>query len=288
MRKLGGFIILIFSLLLSLVCAIAFQEDIIIANIMLWIISFPLYISGQIIRTSKSEFKYRGKPWVLIYIFFFFILPLLFYFDGNYHDFKKNTFVDEQFIIYEPSSGSLGDWSLGVFIILIFLFAGRFLNPELKRKWLLNVMIIGTIIFLIGFNYFMFSDYRGIHEEIGLVSSNWKGEKDIISYEEIESVYVEPYVHYRALSNTNDETRFSWKVTFQPNNQKNEVVYQFSMMSEFNLEQTIDLKKIAMENDIPFNIGEMSQETLKWFDLDLELEGLDKERYYEFFQVNNK
>ena len=53
--------------------------------------------------------------------------------------------------------------------------------------------------------------------------------------------------------------RFSWKVTFQPNNQKNEVVYQFSMMSEFNLEQTIDLKKIAMENDIPFNIGEMSK-----------------------------
>lgn len=32
----------------------------------------------------------------------------------------------------------------------------------------------------------------------------------------------------------------------------------------------------------------MSQETLEWLNFDLELYGLDKERYYELFQVNKK
>jgi hypothetical protein len=288
MRKLVGIVIITISLLLGFSCAIFFQEDIIFANIILWIISVPLYISGHIIRTSKYEFKNRGKRWVGIYIYFFFILPLLINLFVYFNDFKESKIVDEQFIIYEPASGALGDLSLGVFMILISLFAGRFLNPGLKRKGLLNVIIIGTVIFLVGFNYLMFSDYRGIHEEKGLVSSNWKGERHIIPFEEIESVYLEPYVHYAKLSNTSDETRFVWKVTFQPMNESNEVVYHFPMMSESNLEQTIEIKKIAMENDIHFIIGEMSPETLKWFEFDLKLEELEKKRYYELFQVNDK
>ena len=285
MKKLVGIVIIAFSSFLGFACAIAFQQEIIVANIMLWIISLPLYIIGQIIRTSKSEFKHQGKRWVAIYLFFFFILPLLFYLYGFYNDLKETTFIDEQFIIYEPSSGMLGELSLGGFLILICLFGSRFLNPDLKRKGLLNSIIIGTVIFLIGFNYLMFSDYRGIHEEKGLVSSNWKGERQMISYDEIESVYLEPYVHYANLSNKNDETRFLWKLTFQPR-YKNEVVYYFPILTESGLEETIAIKKLALENDVDFIIGEMNQATLKWFDLDLELEGLEKERYYELFQVS--
>lgn len=286
MRKFAGITIIAFSLLLGLCCAIVFHQEVIVANIMFWIISLPLYIIGQITRTSKSEFKYRGKPWVLNYIFFFFIYPLLTYLYGSYNDLKENTFVDEQFIIYEPVSGTLGELSFGAFVLLLLLFAARFLNPDLKRKSLLNIIIIGNVIFLIAFNYLMFSDYRGIHEEKGLITSNWRGEQHIISYEEIEGIYLVPYVHYASLSNTSDETRFVWKVVFQPSNQ-NEVVYRYQMMTESNLEQTMDMKKVAKENDIPFIVGEMSQEILKWFDIDLEYEELDKDRYYELFQVSN-
>lgn len=72
MRKFGGIVIIIFSVLLGIPCAIVLQEDIIIANIILLIISVPLYIIGQIIRTSKYEFKDRGKRWVsIIHIFSF-------------------------------------------------------------------------------------------------------------------------------------------------------------------------------------------------------------------------
>ncbi|WP_312097534.1 hypothetical protein [Niallia sp.] len=287
MRKLVGIVIIAFSVLLGLACAIVLQQEIIVANIVLWFISLPLYIFGQITRTSKSEFKYQGKRWIAIYLFFFFILPLLIYLYEFYSDLKETTFIDEKFIMYEPSSGMLGELSLGGFMILIFLFGARFLNPGLKRKGLLNSIIIGTVIFLIGFNYLMFSDYRGVHEEKGLISSNWKGERQMISYDELESVYLKPYVHYASLSNTSDETRFVWEVTFQPSHQK-EVVYRFSMLTESGLEQTIAIKKLALENNIPVIIGEMNQETLKWFNLDLEFEKLEKERYYELFQVNYK
>ncbi|KGR86198.1 hypothetical protein [Lysinibacillus odysseyi] len=288
MRKISGIVLIIFSLIIAFSCALSFGEDLIFANIILWIIGIPLYVWGQISRTSKTEFKHHGKRWVAIYIFFFFILPLLIYLHGYYNDLKENTFIDEQYIMYEPASGMLGDLSLGIFMLLVLLCAGRFLNPGLKRKGLLNAAIIGTIIILIGFNYLMFSDYRGIHKERGLVSSNWKGEKHIISYEDIESVYVKPYVHYASLSNTSDETRFVWKVIFQLSNSNNEVVYHFSMVTKSNLERTMDIKKIATENDLPFIVEEIDQKILKWFDLDLELEGLDKDCYYKLFQVKKK
>ncbi|HEO8421717.1 MULTISPECIES: hypothetical protein [Bacillaceae] len=237
------------------------------------------------IRTSKAKFKQQGKRWIANYLFFFFIIPVLIYLNIFYDDLKETTFIDEKFVLYEPSSGKLGEFSLGGFVvILIFLFGARFLYPDLKRKGLLNSIIIGTIIFLIGFHYFMFSDYRGVHEEKGLVSSNWKGERQIIPYDEIESVYLEPYVHYASLSNTSDEMRFVWEVTFYPSHQK-EVVYRFSMLTKTGLEETIAIKKLALEHDVPFNVGEMNQETLELFNFDLEYEGLEKERYYELFQL---
>lgn len=287
-RKIVGIVIIAFSLLLGLFCAINFLEQIVVANIILWLISLPLYISGQIIRTSRSKFKQQGKGWVASYLFFFFIIPLLIYLNIFYEELKETIFIDEQFVLYEPASGKLGKFSLGGFIvILIFLFGARFLNPDIKRKGLLNAIIIGTIIFLIGFNYLMFSDYRGIHEEQGLVSSNWRGEEKIISFDEWESVYLEPYVHYASLSNTSDETRFVWKVIFQTDHSK-EVVYHFNMLTKSGLEETIAIKELVMDKKVPFIIGEMNQETLAFFNNDLEYEELEKERYYELFQVKYK
>ncbi|RHW35818.1 hypothetical protein D1B33_11995 [Lysinibacillus yapensis] len=289
MKKFTGIVIIILSSLLGLFCAIGLFQEFIVAAIVFWIISFPLYIWGQKIRTTKYEFKQEGKRLIKNYIFVFFILPLAIYLFGNYSEFKENTFVDEHYIVYEPASGTLlGELSIFLFLVLVFLLAFRFLNSELKRKRLWDVIIFGTILLLIGFNVLTFSDYRGIHKEDGLVSSNWKGEKDIISFEEIESVFVEPYVHHGSLSNSSDETRFVWRVTFQPKNQEKAVAYQYRMMSESNLEQTMDIKKIAMKNDIPFIVGEMSPETFEMFVFDLEMEELDKEHYYELFQVNNE
>ncbi|MFP7474224.1 hypothetical protein SFC55_24865 [Niallia taxi] len=286
MRNLIGIVILALSVILGLACAFAFQQETLGANIMLWVFGLPLYISGQIIRTSKYEFKHKGKHWIGIYLFFFFIIPLLIYLNELYSDLKETTFIDEQFIIYEPSSGMLGELSIGGFVIIIFLFGARFLNPELKRKWLLNSIIIVTVALLVGFNYLMFSDYRGIHEEKGLITSNWKGERQLVSYDEIESIYLKPYVHYASLSNSSDETRFVWTLTFQPSNQK-EIIYRFRLLTGSGLEETIAIKKLALKNNVKFIVGEMNQETFQLFNEGLEYEELEKDRYYQLFQVTD-
>jgi hypothetical protein len=51
------------------------------------------------------------------------------------------------------------------------------------------------------------------------------------------------------------------------------------------VEEMIAIKKLASENNIPFIIGEMNQETLELFNFDLNYEGLEKEHYYELFQL---
>lgn len=60
------------------------------------------------------------------------------------------------------------------------------------------------------------------------------------------------------------------------------------MLTESGLEETLAIKNLVLENSVPFIIGEMNQKTLEWFNHDLEYEELEKERYYEIFQVKYK
>lgn len=286
MRKISGIAIILISIFIGLGCALTFGDGLIVSVIILLFISLPLYIFGHITRTSVAEFKQKGKRWISIFTFLFFILPLTIHLYGSYDEYKRSIFADEQFIIYRSVSGELGKLSLIALLVLIVLLAARFLNPILKKKGLLNFLIIGVSIFLIVFSYFMFSDYRGVHQEQGLVSSTWKGEKTVISYQDIDSIQIEPYVHYASSTNSSDETNLRWSITFKHNNKQNEVVYHFYKIDEENLEHTIQIKELAMQNDIPFIVGKMNEDTYKWLKFDLELEELDRERYYKLFGVD--
>lgn len=286
MRKFFGIAVIGISLLWGLCCAVYSPDDLLFANIMFWVMGVPLFIFGQIIRTSKAAFKKQGKRWVGIYVFFFCIVPFIFYFYEFYYDLKETVFIDEQFIIYEPSSGMLGDLSLGGLLILLGLVGARFLKPDLKRKGLLNGAIFSSALLLIGFNYLMFSDYRGVHEDNGLISSNWQGNVKQISFKEMERIELKPDIHYASLSNTSDETRFVWELIFHPIHEE-AVVYYYSMLTETGLEETAAIKKLALEKNIPFQVAQMNPKTLEMFDFDLKWEKLEKKRYYELFEVRD-
>jgi hypothetical protein len=285
MKKFAGILIIIISLFLSIGNALAYRYDLIVAFIFFVLISLPVYIIGQIVRTSLVEFKSRGKRWIGIYLFFLFILPLLINSYIYVDEYKLQTFADEHFIIFEPASGELGKLSIGIQLVLIFLFAARLLQPDIQRKWTLNISIIVTSLVFLGFHYVMFSDYRGVHEEKGLVTSTWTGEKSVVSYHDIESITLVPSVHYASLSNTSDETRFVWKIIFRHEPENGEVVYQYNMISKNNLEETIAIKEVASQHNVPFMVKEMNPKTFKWFEFDLGLEELDQDRYYELFKV---
>lgn len=279
MRKFVGTVIIIFSLLLAFVCAVGYGDFLLFANIVFWVISLPIYIFGQIIRTSKYEFKMSGGQWVRTYIYFFLILPLLFHLYIFYGTLKKATFDDEKYIFFENDYSSLGSINLVFWAILIFLMGALFLNnPQKKGK--LYALIIVTATLTIGFSYFMFSEYRALHEELGLVSQDWKGNKYTVPYEELESVYLDAYNTYGRGSDT------YWRLTFQPKNQP-EIKYAYPDFSEYSLESIIDVKEIVIGKGVPFIVRRMNEETFDMFDFLLELEDLDKKRYYDLFQINN-
>lgn len=54
------------------------------------------------------------------------------------------------------------------------------------------------------------------------------------------------------------------------------------------LQTTIAIKELAHKRQIPFLINQMSDYTYSWFELNLELDGLYEEQYYELFNVPQK
>ncbi|MBS4206239.1 hypothetical protein [Lederbergia citrea] len=286
MRKYVGITFIVFSLLLALGCLTNFEEDMVASIVVLFVISLPLYIIGHLLRTSKMEMKRNGKRWLAIYVFGFIILPLIFYTYEKYYDSKRTTISDGNFIFYEPSSGDLGELSIGFLMVLLLLIPIRLFSPELKRKRLMSVIIIGTIFIYGGFQYIMWSDYRGVHKELGLVTQNWNGKKSVQSFDEIEKIYVQPSLHIGKLSDPSDETQFMWKIIFIDQNGKN-IIYQFRSLSEDVLDSALQIKDIAYNRQIPYEVIMMSNKEREWFDFELMLLELEKEPFYHFFEVQD-
>lgn len=286
MRNFFGILILSICFFFSLGCAFLVGEDFVGAIVLLIIIGLPIYILGQIIRTSKEMFIKNKKTWIFGYFFYFLVIPgtlnVLVFFD----DIKRRIFHADQYIIFHTYSSSflgvLSFLSAGIFLALV---GYRLFGPDQKRIRLVNISLICMLVFLIGFNYMVLNDYRGIHQEDGLVRNNWLGVKTVIPLDHVNYIYVEPMVH---LTVWNSSTSFQWKVYFVYDHEQEEEEYHFTMIREEALENTIAIRELAQEGQIPFIVNQMSDYTYSWFELDLELEGLDEERYYELFNVPQK
>ena len=161
----------------------------------------------------------------------------------------------------------------------------RIFNKDIRRKWILTLMIVITFIGYGTYQYTMWTDYRGIHEDKGLVMHKWNGTGESIAWEKVTQITIEPYIYYAKLSNTSDETHISWLMNFHSNTNK-PVRYRFSNLSDSDLEIGNQVKQLAHVKSIPFAVMEMSNKERKWFDLELELNKLEPEPYYNFFQVD--
>ncbi|MBD8004154.1 hypothetical protein [Bacillus norwichensis] len=284
-KKFVGIILIVFSALLAFAALLEFEENPIVAILILILTSLPIYLLGQGMRTSWIDFKSKVKQWLAIYVFCTIIVPLIFYSYETYEGQKQKAMTDGKYLLYEPGASELGSLSLIFMIAFLLFIAIRFFSPDIRRKRLLNGMIVGTVFLYGGFQYIMWSDYRGVHQELGLVSQSWNGKRTVQSFDEIKGIYVQPSLHRGKLSDSTDETEFIWKLIFV--DQYNEKVqYQFQSLSRDSLEAAQQIKEVAQDRQIPFQVNEMNDEVLKWFNLELELQELNKEPFYQFFELD--
>ncbi len=284
-KKYIGIIFLVFSLVFAFGALSEFEENMTASIFILFLVSLPLYLLGQLMRTSWTDFKKKVKRWLAIYVYCIIIVPLIFYSYETYEERKQKAISDGEYILYEPGASELSSLSLVFMLALLLFISIRFFSPDLKRKRLLTGIIIGTVFLYSGFQYVMWSDYRGIHQDLGLVSHSWTGKRTVKSFDEIKGIYVQPSVHKAKLSDPTDETEFTWKLIFVDHHNE-KVEYHFRSLSKDSLEAAQQIKGIAQDSQILFRVNDMSDQIFKWFDFELELKELDKEPFYQFFEVN--
>ena len=279
-----GIAIIVFSLLLALGAWLDGEENISTVLLIVTFIPLPLYLLGHLVRTSWAEFKQKYKRWTGLYVFGVMIVPFILHSQESYAERKWNAISDGKFIYYQGSSGDLGVLSGFLMMTLILMIMGYFFNPGLKsRKWL-TVAILGTTLFYAGFQYVMWNDYRGIHEEKGLITHTWSGKRTVQPFDDITGIFVQPDFHKGRLSDPTDESEFRWKLIFIDRNGGN-TVYHFQSLSKDALDIAIQVKDLAYNRHIPFQVREMDKKTLDMFDFELELKDLEKEPFYRFFGV---
>ena len=286
MKKVLGIFLIGCSLLIASVNWPSNLHHVFIYALILIGISIPIYLAGHLLRTSKKEFVSKWLRWLIAYLAIVIITPVLFITMNHYEELKFKTFSNEQFILFGSSAGgNLDGLSLMFVLVLIIMIFYRIFNEDIRRKWILTLMIVITFIAYGTYQYTMWTDYRGIHEDKGLVMNKWNGTGESIPWEEVTQITIEPYIHYARLSNTSDETHISWLMNFHSNTNK-PVSYRFSNLFDRDLEIGNQVKQLAHLKSIPFVVNEMSNKERKWFDFELELNKLEPEPYYDFFQID--
>ncbi|MGM8216493.1 hypothetical protein ACLIA0_13060 [Bacillaceae bacterium W0354] len=288
MRKIFGIILIAISIFFGITGALFYNESILVSLFLIVVICLPLFIIGQITRTSLESFKENKKFWITIFLYLFILIPAIFNFLFSYEELKRKVFHADDYVVFAfSSSDTIGAIYFVSFAILITLLGYRLLS-DIKRKKMLTISISCLTVFIVIYSYVMFTDYQGIHKEDGLITSNWKGEKSVISYDEINYIDVHPYLRvvYDHARFGGGSTDFAWKVYFVYNNEQNQEEYQFILHNEDDLINLIKIKELASQFNKKFVVREMSKQAYSWFKDALESGNFDKDEYYELFNVS--
>ena len=285
MKKIVGFMLIGLSIIIGFSSVLNIFPNGIALLLVLVCVSVPLYLLGHLLRTNRKMMKVKWKLWMSAYLFIIIIIPTLLYTITNYEELKELTFSSEQFILFDSTSAnSLKGFSVVFVISLLVLISIRLFSADIQRKWIVNLLISMTVLIYVCFQYIMWDDYRGIHETEGLVNHKWNGDEYSIPWHEVEEVTVTPYIKYADLNRPDDDTHISWKMTFTAQNGE-VIVYRFSSLYEEPLQKGNRVKEIATARHIPFKVSTMSEKERKWYELELELNELQREPFDVFFEV---
>lgn len=286
MRRRCGILFIVLSLFIALGGLLTIQEDFKASIIGIVVFSMPLYVLGQIVRTNIRKVKENGFRWMWAYLYVVIIVPALFLSYEGYEALKEQTFSNNDFLLFESmATDHIGGLSIGFIMLLLLLFAFPFYEDiSIKAKRGIGMAAVLVTAIYAGYQYMTWSDYRGVHEVNGLVSHYWNGEEQIIPFEHVERIVVQPYVKYAALSDPTDDTYFAWRLIFMTK-EKEQITYRM-WLNEISIAKGNRMKQLAHAKGIPFQTLPLTDKQHDEFDFQLELQELDKEPYYSFFEVD--
>lgn len=278
MKKKFGILIIAFGAVFS------FYEDAKGSPFIILLISFPLYIIGQMMRTNLIKMRRSGLRWIWAYVYGVILIPGLLLSLEGYERLKENAFSNNHFIIFETASNQkMNGFSILFILILMLLLAFPFYDTTLKIKAGIAMGAIIVMFIYAGYQYVMWMDYRGVHEVDGLITHPWKGKEEIIPYTDVEQIVIRPFVRPGSISDPSIKAYFGWHVIFVTEDAQ-EISYRLTL-NKFSLARSNAVKQLAHSKGIPFHILSMNEEQFKEFDLQLELNDLQKEPYYQFFEI---
>ncbi|MFC5591214.1 hypothetical protein ACFPRA_20235 [Sporosarcina soli] len=284
MRRIFGILLIIFSLFIALGGLLTLGEDYKASLFGIFFISLPLYMVGHIVRTNMWQAKQKGLRWIWAYIYVVGIVPALFLSYEGYEDLKEQTFSNNYFLLFESTSTDyIGGLSIGFILLLLLLFLFPFYETTRKIRRFIAIAAVVVTGAYVSYQYMMWADYRGIHEINGLVTHHWNGEEQIVPYEEIAQIAVQPHVKYARSKRPSDKTFFEWRLIFMT--EKDEIITYRLWLNDISLSKGNRMKQLAHSKNIPFHVIPMTEKEHEEFDFQLELKKLDSQPYYLFFEV---
>jgi len=286
MVKTLGYGFIIFGIFMGIYYTSQIYTDFYLSLFLIFLFSFPIYMLGQRLRVTSLEFKKGFIQFIGIFLLSAVITPgFLFYIEKQEEVLSMIYDAEKNFYYFSASTGMQMAIVLGLFIVIVMLKGYKVSHGWRTGSHLPTILIVILTILFFGYQYVTFDAYTGFHKELGYVTKEWNEEEKYLSYDEIDSFTVQPYVHYGRLSDPTDETKFYWKFIITPENGESFTLFT-SSVSEYEIDSSsVQLKKKAQDENIPFYILPMDEEIRKWYELELKLTKANPKPYSEFFEL---
>lgn len=258
-------------------------SDGLINIILLFLFPFPLFLLGQWLRLGTVKFREGIAKYTLIFIQIAVLIPLLFLLFDYYNKLKSDTYERDGFLWFETSSSTVLDYIMVfLFITLVLILLSKALQGWTFGGKTVSLLMIGVLFASTVLFFITWDDYKGVHASDGIVVSSRTSKEEKNAWSSIDRVELIPFVKKRIANKYGTRQEFAWKYEFFLNDGST-ITFEDMYLSEFNLHRSERVKEKIEEERIPLHINEMNSKTKKWYELELEVDHVNRAPFDKLF-----
>lgn len=283
LRKFVGYIVVLISLFIGIIGVYETELDAIILNFFIYILigGFP-FIIGMLLIEGWRPLKENAWARFRLYTGVTIPAPAVIRIN-DYFNTQKEERVSSPTDIYLDYVGTpqfLTYAVIGAGILAFMTFVAIYVTWFQMEKHV-YIMFVVSLIICIVVPIIAKNDYRAIREE-GLFLSS-QGSNKAIPWSDIEKVELDGEI-VEGLGRSSS-SYYKWDFIFYLEDGEKEKFGPFSY-SDYNLQDSKDIKNIIMENRVSISIDELSEEEWSYVKIDMEYEEGDPNDFYSLFQYN--